>query len=169
MKKLLLIFTLLSLLAACGGEKEFGDTAIDNTPGLSSEEKAVLKIANYTVNHKGEVPPLSLFSSAGLVGVDDINKDSILKLLSQKDFDTVNSKAELQKLIDKYNKAIKKVKDFAKDKGDAPTLKDYIDIGVLDTELQAKLDTLNTQIKGLSETEIDTISLIKILSILGKI
>ena len=168
MKKLLLIFTLLSLLAACGGKEEFGNTVIDNMP-LTAEERAVLKVANYVKYNEGKVPPLSLFKEAGLINVNEINKDSILKLISQKDFDTVNSTTELQTLIDKYNKAIKKVQDFAKDKGDAPTVADFVDIGVDESELQTKIDTLKTQIKGLKEDQLDKISLISILEILKKI
>ena len=168
MKKLLLIFTLLSLLTACGGKEEFGNALIDTVPGLSDEERAVWRIANYVKYNDGKVPPLSLFTQAGIINVDEINKESILKLISQKDFDTVNSKSELQTLIDKYNIAIKKVKAFAEDKGEAPTVEDYFDIGVSDKELQTKLETLNTQIKGLPKSELEKLSLIKILSILEK-
>ena len=169
MKKLLLIFTLLSLLAACGGKEEFGNTVIDNTPGLTAEEKAVLKIANYVKNNPGKAPPLSLFTDAAIVGVNETNKESIAKLLSLKDFDTVNNHAELQTLVSNYNKAIKKVQDFAKDKGDAPTVADFVDIGVDESELQTKIDTLKTQIKGLKENQLDKISLISILELLKKI
>jgi len=169
MKKLLLIFTLLSVLTACGGKEEFGNTVIDNTPGLTGEEKAVLKIANYVKNNEGEVPPLSLFKSAGLVNVNDINKESILKLLTQSDFDTVNSKKEVQAIIKKYNTAIDKVKAFAKDKGDAPTVTDYMDIGIKDADLESKIQTLHVKIKELSSAELEKISLIEILKILKTI
>ena len=175
MKKLSYIFTLfisLSLLTACGGGEEgFGDTVIDNTPGLTAEERAVLKIANYVKYNEGKVPPLSIFKEAGLINVDDINKDSILKLISQKDFDSVNSKAELQALIDKYNTAIQKVKDYVRGNSDKiPTVKDYADIGVVEKELETKLKTLHTQLKEeLSTDELDKLSLIKILAILAKI
>jgi len=169
MKKLLLIFTLLSLLTACGGKEEFGNAVIDTVPGLTDEERAVWRIANYVKYNDGKVPPLSLFKEAGIINVNEINKESILKLISQKDFDTVNSKAELQILIDKYNKAIKKVQEYAKDKGNAPTVEDFLDIGVVDNELQTKIETLNTQIKGLPQDQLDKISLISILEILNKI
>ncbi len=169
MKKLLLIFTLLSLLAACGSKEEFGNALIDTIPGLSDEERAVWRIANYVKYNDGKVPPLSLFTKAGIINVDEINKDSILKLITQKDFDTVNSKAELQILIDNYNKAIKKVKAFAKENGNVPTVEDYADIGVKDAELESKIETLHVKIKELSSAELEKISLIEILKILDTI
>ncbi len=169
MKKLLLIFTLLSVLTACGSEEEFGNALIDTVPGLSDEERAVWRIANYVKYNDGKVPPLSLFTQAGIINVDEINKDSILLLISQKDFDTVNSKAELQILIDTYNKAIDKVEAFAKDKGDAPTVTDYSDIGINDAELESKIEILHVKIKELSSAELEKISLIEILKILDTI
>jgi hypothetical protein len=169
MKKLILIFTLLSVLSACGSKEEFGNTVIDNTPGLSNEEKAVLKIANYVKNNQGEVPPLSLFTNAGLVDVNDINKESILKLLTQSDFDTVNSQEQVQAIIKKYNKAIDKVKAFAKGGDEIPTAKDYSDIGIKDTELESKIETLHVKIKELSSEALEKISLIEILKILDTI
>lgn len=168
MKNLLLILTLLSLLTACGSKEEFGNTVIDNTPGLTAEEKSVLKIANYVKHNEGKAPPLSLFTDAGLTNVNAINKDSILKLLTQSDFDTVNSKTEVQAIINKYNQAIAKVKAFGRDSGEAPTVDDYKDIGVTE-DITTKIETLNVKIKNLSAPKLEEISLIKILEILESI
>ncbi len=172
MKKILLIIALssflLSFLSACGGSESFSDAVIDNTPGLTAEEKSVLKIANYVKHNEGEVPPLSLFTDAGLVDVNDINKESILKLLTQSDFDTVNSKTEVQAIIGKYNTAIAKIEAFGNGSGETPTVDDYKDIGVTE-EIAAKIDILNIKIKSLSDPALEKISLIKILEILDSI
>lgn len=168
MKSLLLILTLLSLLTACGSKEKFGDAVIDNTPGLTAEEKSVLKIANYVKNNQGEAPPLSLFTDAGLIDVNAINKESILKLLTQSDFDTVNSKKEVQAIINKYNKAIAKVKAFGSSSGETPTADDYKDIGVTE-DITTKIETLHVKIKNLSAPKLEEISLINILIILESI
>ena len=151
MKKLLLI-AILSLLTACGGEESFTDAVIDNTPGLTAEEKSVLKIANFVKHNEGEVPPLSIFISAGLINVDETNKKSIIKLLTQFDFEDIDSKEKIQDIIDKYNVAIDKVEAYAEGGSDLPTVEDYLDIGIIDIT-SAELDQLNVKISELSSIE----------------
>lgn len=145
-----------------------GQAKVDTYAELSALVTAVATIVSYAVDNKQATPTAADYANAGITGVSNINLAAINNAVDTLTASAVDTKAELQAVIDAYVKILAEANGSAADATPAnPTASDYAIIGAnigLSASNPAALSLLNTVIGNLQATNIDTVAEINALA-----
>ena len=157
-------------IASAGGQAK-----VDTYAELSGLVTAVATIVSYADDHSQALPTLAQYSAAGLSGVTASNLDAINSAVDANAAAGVDTKAELQAIVDSYNLVLAEANGSAADATPSvnPTAAQYAligaDIGLAATNAAA-LGLLNEVVGNLTSTAVDTIAEINALAaVVGKV
>ena len=127
---------------------------IETSPEKTIIKQAIQSIVNYA--RDGEPTPLlHVYNSAKITSVTAQNIIDINSLIDTAYTKNVDTKKEIQQLVDRYNNAISKVQAYAKDTETPPTIQDYKDIGLFSLN-SFNINILNNRIIGLPPHKINS-------------
>jgi hypothetical protein len=157
-------------IASAGGQAK-----VDTYVELNALVTAVATIVSYADDHSQALPTLAQYSAAGISGVTASNLDAINSAVDANAASGVDTKAELQAIIDTYNLILAEANGSAADAtpGVNPTAAQYAligaDIGLAATNAAA-LGLLNEVVGNLTSTAVDSIAEINALAaVVGKV
>ena len=140
-----------------------GEAKVDTYAELSGLVTAVATIVNYANDKTQAAPTLAQYTAAGVTGVTATNLDAINSAVEANSVAGVDTKVELQAIIDTYNLILAEANGSAADTtpGVNPTVAQYVligaDIGAASSNT-INLSLLNDAIAGLSSTSVDSIT-----------
>jgi hypothetical protein len=152
-----------------------GQTKVDSYPELSGLVTAVATIVSYADDKTQAVPTLAQYTAAGINGVTATNLDAINSAVEANAATGVDTKAELQAVVDAYTVILAEANGTTADAtaGVNPTAAQYALIGAnigLSSTNTAALGLLNDVIGNLTATAIDTVTEINaIAAVVGKV
>ena len=136
---------------------------VDTLAELSTLVTAVATIVSYAEDNTQTAPTLAQYISAGITGVTAANLGAVNSALDANSINGVDTKAELQAIVDTYNLILAEANGSASDAtpGSNPTVAQFAligaNIGAASTNA-VNLSLLNDAIANLSNTAVDTIA-----------
>ena len=157
-------------IASAGGQAK-----VDTYAELSGLVTAVATIVSYADDHSQALPTQAQYSATGISGVTASNVDAVNSAVDAQTASGVDTKAELQAIVDTYNLILAEANGSAADvtPGVNPTAAQYAligaDIGLAATN-PAALGLINEVVSNLTSTAVDTIAEINALAaVVGKV
>jgi hypothetical protein len=152
-------------IASAGGQSK-----VDSYAELSALVTAVATIVSYADDTTQAVPTLAQYAAAGVTGVNVGNLDAINSAVDANAATGVDTKSELQAIVDAYNKILSEANGSAADAttGSNPVVSDYALIGAnigLAVANTAALSLLNGVIGSLATNAVDTVAEINALAV----
>jgi hypothetical protein len=146
-----------------------GQARIDTYAELSALVISAATIATYANDGTQTAPTANDYANAGISGVSNVNLAAINNAIDTLALNAIDTKSELQAVIDAYVKILAEANGSA---GDAtttnPTVSDYALIGSnigLSATNTAALSLLNTVVGNLPTTGVDTVAKINALAV----
>jgi hypothetical protein len=152
-------------LASAGGQ-----ASVDTFAELNGLVTAVATIVNYAEDKTQAVPTLAQYTAAGITGVSAANLAAINSAVDANAASGVDTKAELQAVVDAYAVILAEANGAAADAtpGVNPTAAQYAAIGAsigLAASNASALGLLNEVVGNLASTAVDTVAEINALAI----
>jgi hypothetical protein len=147
-----------------------GQSKVDTYAELSALVTAVATIVSYADDKTQALPTLAQYTAAGITGVTASNLDAVNSAVDANAATGVDTKAELQAIVDAYNVILAEANGSAADAtpGVNPTAAQYALIGAtigLASSNTAALSLLNEVVGNLASTAVDTVAEINAIAV----
>ena len=121
-----------------------------------AEEVAQAKIEAYADDNTKPAPTVEDYADAGVTGVTAENLDAVNASVDAVDAIDVDTKEEIQGLVDNIENALAKIAAFANDNTqERPTLEDYLAVGVSGVD-EDNVEALTNEVANKTGEEVDT-------------